>query len=113
MIVKGGSPIRIISWNVNGLSASIRKGLIKHLRHFSNADNDHVEYLDALSILRHLSDAHPIDRSPYFELQQFFHFCNKSLVSLSFEQIEEITGIRLGCDAYCFKAFWNTSTSPL
>lgn len=73
---------------------------------FSNADNDRVEYLDTLSILRHLSDTHPVDRSPYYELQQFFHLSSKSLISLSFEDIEEIIGIRLGYDAYCFKAFW-------
>ena len=73
---------------------------------FSNADNDRTEYLDTLSTLRHLADPHPVSRSPYYELQMYFHYSKKSLISLTFEQIEEIIGIQLGHDAYLYKAFW-------
>lgn len=59
----------------------------------------------------------PTRESPYLELREFFRLCEKSPLTLTFRQIEDILGDSLPAEAYLYDAFWFEimpgMTSPL
>ncbi len=44
--------------------------------------------------------------SPYLELREFFRLSDKSPLSLTFKEIEQILGDSLPAEAYFYDAFW-------
>lgn len=73
---------------------------------FYSSGDDLVEPLDLFSMLDGIMDETPADESPYLELREFFRLCEKTPLSLTFGQIEEILGDQLAWQAYFYEAFW-------
>ena len=83
--------MKFISWNVNGIRATWNHGL-----------SDFIEREDA--------DIYAFQETKvtgfkYRSLHEFFHKCEKPIITLTFEQIEEILGEKLGANAQR-KYFW-------
>lgn len=82
-----------------------------------NPEDSDIEHIDLFDLLGdYLKDA-PAQESPYLELRDYFRLCDKSPLTLTFEQIEEILGDNLPAAAYFYDAFWYETmpgmTSPL
>lgn len=76
----------------------------------ADAEQQRGASVNTLELLTDAADPNPERDSPYYELTQYFHFRNERIVTLSFAQIEEITGIELDFDAHLFDAFWYDDT---
>lgn len=66
--------------------------------------------VNTIELLEDIADTAPERESPYYELTQYFHSRNEQIVTLTFAQIEKITGIELDFDAHLFDAFWYDDT---
>jgi len=77
---------------------------------FDDADESTGELLDLFSLLDDIMDDTPSIESPYLELTEFFKKCNKTPVSLTFSEIENILADALDWEAYFYKAFWYNDT---
>lgn len=81
-------------------------------------DNEEVQ-IDLISLLSELAEVTDAkqEESPYLELTEYFRLCDRSPLTLTFKQIEEILGDRLDWEAYFYEAFWYDdlpgATSPL
>lgn len=73
---------------------------------FSDSDDAIGEHIDLFDLLADFIDITPLRESPYLELRDFFRLTDKSPLSLTFHQIEEILGDSLPAEAYFFDAFW-------
>ena len=80
-------------------------------------DDAYGEHIDLFDLLGDYVDRAPLSESPYLELREFFRVTDKSPISLTFHQIEEILGDRLPAEAYYYDAFWYETmpgmTSPM
>lgn len=84
------------------------------LRNIGTSPSDGIDLMDRLSGFLHDT---PPEKSPYYELREFFRLSEQTPISLTFEQIEEILGDPLDWEAYFYTAFWYDEfpgyTSPL
>lgn len=83
-----------------------------------NPDKTIWEPLDIFAMLDGFVDSElPLKKSPYYELTEYFRLSNKSPISLTFKQIEDILGEPLDWEAGLYKAFWYDTepgvTSPM
>ena len=71
------------------------------------ADDVQREPLDIFELLDgFLEDDHPLQKSPYYELTEFFRLSKRSPISLTFKQIETILGDPLEWEASLYESFW-------
>lgn len=84
------------------------------LRNIGASPADGIDLADRLSGFLHDT---PPEKSPYYELREYFRLSEQTPISLTFEQIEEILGDSLDWEAYFYTAFWYDEfpgcTSPL
>ncbi|WP_298018928.1 exodeoxyribonuclease III [uncultured Dysosmobacter sp.] len=73
---------------------------------FSGLDDVTLESIDLNNLLQDVLEETPAAESPYLELQEFFRLTDKSPISLSFREIEQILGDQLDWEAYFYTAFW-------
>ena len=73
---------------------------------FVGLDDPNTESIDLFSLLRDVLEPAPAAASPYLELREFFRHTDKSPITLTFREIEEILGDRLDWEAYFYEAFW-------
>ncbi len=73
---------------------------------FISAGNAPEEHLDLFEMLGDIISETPITESPYYGLREYFRLCEKPVVSLTFDQIEEIIGEPLGWEAEFYEEFW-------
>ena len=70
-----------------------------------------------LELLGDFVDTAPLRESPYLELREYFRLSDKSPLTLTFRQIEQILGDSLPAEAYFYDAFWYENmpgmTSPM
>lgn len=67
------------------------------LRNIGTSPSDGIDLMDRLSGFLHDT---PPEKSPYYELREFFRLSEQTPISLTFEQIEEILGDPLDWEAY-------------
>jgi 5-methylcytosine-specific restriction endonuclease McrA len=102
-----------------GHGRSVRNLLYIHRRCSYNiaSGEGRLEHINAFDLLDGIMDEAPENESPYLELTEFFRLCDKTPVSLTFHQIEEILGDKLDWEAGVFAAFWYDEmpgrTSPI
>lgn len=81
------------------------------------SDDFEGEPINLFELLEDFSTDAPARKSPYLELQDFFRSCEKSPLTLTFQQMEKILGDDLPAEAYFFDAFWYENmpgmTSPM
>lgn len=73
---------------------------------FSMLEADFGEGLDLFELLGDFVEEAPVGKSPYLELREYFRMSNRSPITLTFHQIEEILGDGLPAEAYFYDAFW-------
>ena len=79
---------------------------------FSDSDDTFGEHIDLFDLLGDFVDTAPLRESPYLELREYFRLSDKSPLTLTFRQIEQILGDSLPAEAYFYDAFWY-ETSPM
>lgn len=83
----------------------------------SSWDDFDGEHINLFELLDDFVNDLPTRESPYLELREFFRLCEKSPLTLTFRQIENILGDSLSAEAYLYDAFWFEvmpgMTSPL
>lgn len=72
----------------------------------SDMDDPMLEHIDLEELLSDYIEDAPLRNSPYLELREYFRLHDKSPLSLTFKQIEEILGDDLPAEAYFYDAFW-------
>lgn len=84
---------------------------------FSDSDDTFGEHIDLFDLLGDFVDTAPLRESPYLELREYFRLSDKSPLTLTFRQIEQILGGSLPVEAYFYDAFWYENmpgmTSPM
>ena len=84
---------------------------------FSDSDDAFGEHIDLFELLGDFVDTAPLRESPYLELREYFRLSDKSPLTLTFRQIEQILGDSLPAEAYFYDAFWYENmpgmTSPM
>lgn len=84
---------------------------------FSDSDDTFGEHIDLFDLLGDFVDTAPLRESPYLELREYFRLSDKSPLTLTFRQIEQILGGSLPAEAYFYDAFWYENmpgmTSPM
>ena len=84
---------------------------------FSDSDDAFGEHIDLFELLGDFVDDAPLRESPYLELREYFRLSDKSPLTLTFRQIEQILGDSLPAEAYFYDAFWYENmpgmTSPM
>lgn len=73
---------------------------------FSMLEADFGEGLDLFELLGDFVEEAPVGKSPYLELREYFRMSDRSPITLTFHQIEEILGDGLPAEAYFYDAFW-------
>lgn len=73
---------------------------------FIGPDKDFEEFIDLSELLGDLLGEIPPSETPYFGLREYFHLCEKPVVSLTFDQIEDLIGEQLGWEAEIYEGFW-------
>ncbi len=66
--------------------------------------------LDLIGMLEGVTDLTEALESPYWYLKEYFRLCDRSPVTLTFKEIEQMIGERLDWEAYFFDAFWFDET---
>lgn len=69
-------------------------------------EDSNEEHINLFELLDDFVDSVPTCESPYLELREFFRLCEKTPITLTFHQIEEILGDQLPAEAYFYDAFW-------
>ena len=59
---------------------------------FSDSDDAFGEHIDLFELLGDFVDTAPLRESPYLELREYFRLSDKSPLTLTFRQIEQILG---------------------
>ena len=72
----------------------------------SDLDDSICEHIDLFELLSDYTEDAPRRNSPYLELREYFRLQEKTPLSLTFHQIEEILGDSLPAEAYFYDAFW-------
>jgi len=74
---------------------------------FTRANVNYADYIELAELLEDLQADEQPSASPYFGLQEYFRLCGKPVVTLTFDQIEEMIGEKLGWEASYYKEFWD------
>ncbi len=74
---------------------------------FSRVNIDYLDHIELFELLEDLQMDEQPSASPYFGFREYFRLCEKPVVTLTFDQIEDMIGEKLGWEAGYYKEFWD------